>query len=124
MEKILGKVFLREYATQCRIGCTDKERQAKQPILIDIVCLANLTPAIKTDNRQDCVDYCTLRDIAKKCPSRTVYFRLLESLALDIAKRTLLLPHVRSVEVTIRKPYKLPGAKSVGITLKLQREEV
>lgn len=122
MEKILGEVFLHEYATQCRIGCTDKERQAKQPILIDIACKVNLTPAVQTDDRRDCVDYCTLRDIAKKCMSRTVYYRLLESLALDIAKRTLLLPHTLSVEVTIRKPYKLPGAKSVGITLKLDRE--
>ena len=118
-----GTTFIDELATQCRIGCDTKEREAWQPILIDIDCDVNLEAAVASDQRRDCVDYCALQEIALRLAKTTTY-RLLERLAYEIALEVLKLPNVVAVLVEICKPHKLPGCKSVGISITMSRDEV
>lgn len=120
----LGIVFVEEFATQCCIGCTEDERKSAQPILIDLRCEVDFAPAFDSDHRRDCVDYCTLRDIAEHAATGEKVYQLLESLALEISKQILQLPHIYAIDISIRKPYKLSGAKAVGISLQRSREEI
>lgn len=116
---MFGTSFIRDFATQCRIGCNDDERKAWQPIIINIVCETDMTAAIASDDRKDCIDYVTLQQTAHTLAQETTY-HLLESLADAIARATLALPHALAVTVDIRKPHKLPGCAAVGITLLLR----
>lgn len=120
---MIGTTFVTALATQCRIGCNVDERKTVQPILVDISCDVDLTAAVKSDDLHDCVDYRTLHEIVLKRANTTVY-KLLEKLAYQICLDTLQLRHVQSVTVKIRKPYKLVGCESVGISITLNQQEV
>ena len=119
---IKGTAFVESLTTQCRIGSGAKERAAYQPITIDIRCEADHGFAVRSDRREDCADYAKMHDIALAL-TKGGRFRLLETLAHAIAVKILKFDHVESVTVTIRKPHKLAGTKSVGISLTLSKEE-
>ncbi len=120
--KIQGRVFIHEYATQCRIGCSELERMSDQPILVDVECQTDMRAAVSADDRTACIDYCQIRQFIEEAASRSSY-QLLERLAYAIATETLDLLYVDSVTVTIRKPYKLAGLRDVGISLTLHKQE-
>lgn len=120
---MIGTSYIHDLATQCRIGCNDAEREAWQPLIISVTCEVDMTAAVTSDDRKDCVDYVALHGIVLSL-TQTTQYRLLESLAHAIAQATLDLPRTRAVTVDIRKPHKLPGCASVGITLTLREEEV
>ncbi len=119
-EKIQGSVFIHEYATQCRIGCSELERMSDQPILVDVECETDMQAAVMADDRSACIDYCQIREIVEHAASQSAY-QLLERLAYAIATKTRDLLYVDSVTVTIRKPYKLAGLRDVGISLTLHK---
>lgn len=120
--KIQGRVFIHEYATQCRIGCSELERKSDQPILVDVECQTDMCAAVLADDRAACIDYCQIREFIERIASQSSY-QLLERLAYAIASETLGLLYVDSVTVTIRKPYKLAGLRDVGISLTLHKQE-
>ena len=118
-----GMTFVIALATQCRIGCNAEERKTVQPILVDISCEVDLTAAVTSDDLRDCVDYRTLHEIVLKRANAIIY-KLLEKLAYQIGLDALRLRHVLSVTIKIRKPYKLVGCESVGISITLHQKEV
>jgi dihydroneopterin aldolase len=124
MKQIIGKVFLHELVAQCHVGCTAKERQAEQAILIDVTCDVDMSRAVTSDKRSDCVDYVAFREIVLRVTKGPKVYKLLEALAHEIAKQVLRLEHVLTAEVRIRKPRKLADVKEVGIVLQLSRSEV
>lgn len=118
-----GTTFVRDLATQCRIGCNETERKAWQPVIISVTCETDMSAAVTSDSRRDCVDYVALHRIVLSLALTTRY-RLLEALAYAILKETLSLPRALAATVDIRKPHKLSGCASVGITLTLRKEEL
>ena len=120
---MIGTSYIRDLATQCRIGCDDVEREAWQPVIISVTCETDMAAAVRSDTRRDCVDYVDLHRIVLELAGKTQY-RLLESLAHAIAVSSLELAWTRAVTVDIRKPHKLSGCASVGISLTLRDEEL
>ena len=116
-----GTSYIRDLATQCRIGCDEIERLAWQPVLISVACETDMTRAVTSDDLRDCIDYVALHRIVLSRAHATRY-RLLESLAHAIALAALDLPLTSAVTVDIRKPHKLSGCAAVGITLTLRKE--
>jgi dihydroneopterin aldolase len=118
---IRGTCFVRDLATECRIGWFTVEREATQPILISVSCEVDMAAAAASDERADTVDYAELQRIALECAAASRY-RLLEALAEQIARQVLDgQPQALSVTVEIRKPNKLPGSREVGISLTLEK---
>ena len=120
---MIGTSYIRDLATQCRIGCNAAEREAWQPVIISVTCETDMSSAVASDDLTHCIDYVDLHRIVLSFAQKTQY-RLLESLAHAIAQATLDLSWVRAVTVDVRKPHKLSGCASVGITLTLREEEV
>ena len=120
---MIGTSFIRDLATQCRIGCNANERKAWQPVIISVTCETDMSAAVTSDSRRDCVDYIALHRKVLSLTQKTQY-QLLESLAYAIAQSVLDLAWTRVVTVDIRKPHKLSGCASVGISLTLRHEEV
>src|SRR5437868_1912527 len=108
-----GTVFLRGYKARAPIGCSEEERAEAQPLLISVSCATDMTKAVRSDTRVDCVDYCALHSIIGELLTYPAY-HLLESLANQIAQAVMRLQHVIEVTVTIEKPNKLPECEAVG----------
>ncbi|MDD2709514.1 MAG: dihydroneopterin aldolase [Verrucomicrobiae bacterium] len=98
------------------IGIHPRERQKKQPILVNIVLHAGLRKAGKSDDFRDAVDYqavaARIRQIVEK-----FRFNLLEALAERIAETCLEFEDVRQADVRVDKPGALRHARSAGVKI-------
>lgn len=87
---------------QGRHGVRGSERARAQEFKVDLEIEADLSPAGKSDQLEDTVDYtrarAAVKDVIEGQPRA-----LLESLAAAIAKRVLELPHVEAVSVRVSK---------------------
>jgi 7,8-dihydroneopterin aldolase/epimerase/oxygenase len=99
---------------QCTIGVTEKERRAKQRIVINLQLEMDFGEVGRSDSIDDTVDYRVVTrrtiEVAEKSS-----FRLIETLA-DHLCRTILaeFPRIHGVRLEVWKPGALTAAKSVG----------
>ncbi len=97
-----------------RIGVTDQERNTPQKILVTLELFLDLTPAGKSDDISDSVDYAGIaRDIQALA---TVEHRTIEAFAHATATLALKKREVASVRVTVQK-FPPIGARSVWATI-------
>ncbi|HXN90636.1 MAG TPA: dihydroneopterin aldolase [Candidatus Sulfotelmatobacter sp.] len=98
----MDRIELLGMSFQGRHGVRPAEREQPQEFRVDIEVDAQLGKAGRSDRLADTVDYTRLRAIAKEVIEGKPR-RLLESLATEIADRSLELEHVQSVSVRIAK---------------------
>lgn len=98
----MDRIELLGMSFQGRHGVRPAERQQPQEFRVDIEVDAQLGKAGRSDRLADTVDYTRLRAIAKEVIEGKPR-RLLETLATEIAGRSLELEHVQSVSVRIAK---------------------
>jgi dihydroneopterin aldolase len=124
MNKIdsLIKILVKDLVLPCNIGVTERERQEKQPVVINIIMWADTEAAIKTDNIKQTVDY---RDIYLKVKELidNNEFCLLERLAGEIAAICLSQTFVKKVTVRVDKPHALKLASSAGVEITSIKDE-
>lgn len=100
-------IGLRDLRIEAVVGVLPEERNALQPIAVDIT--AHLMPGTARDDLADTVDYGAFADIARAAAAKAP--QLLETLAADIAETVLSSDaRILSVEVEIRKERAVPGA--------------
>ncbi|WP_136418946.1 dihydroneopterin aldolase [Herbaspirillum sp. ST 5-3] len=114
------RVFLRGLRTEALIGVYAHERQAPQPLVVDLeIGLANFRSCF-SDDLADAVDYDKVAEMVHSIAgeSRT---QLLEALAQRIASAVLANFDAKWVQVDIVKPAVISEAKVVGVSIKRAR---
>ncbi|MFO7820604.1 MAG: dihydroneopterin aldolase [Lentisphaeria bacterium] len=112
----MDKIRIHSLLVRCIIGAFPKERDHKQDVVFDITLGTDITPAAESDELADAVDYKALRDkIVTFTESSS--FKLLESLAENIAALCLKESGVQTVRVCVRKPGALTFARDVSVEI-------
>jgi len=99
---------------QCTIGVTERERQNKQRVVINLQLGIDFMEVATTDSLADTVDY---RSVARRVIELTEKssFQLVETLATHLSRAILAdFPRIQRVRVEVWKPGALAAAKSVG----------
>lgn len=112
----MDKVLIKDLLVRGVIGISERERENRQDILINIVMYTDITRGARTDNIEDCVNYRTaakgVMDLAENANRFTV-----EALATDIADWLLKTPGVSGVCVRVEKPGAVRFSRSVGVEI-------
>jgi len=117
------RIEIRDLLVRGIIGVNEWERTNRQDILINITLFADLRPAGRTDDLTQSVDY---KAVAKQVIAHAESSARLtvEALAADIARICLERPRVRRVRVRVEKPAALRFARSVGVEIERQAEDL
>lgn len=100
-------IGLRDLRIEAVVGVLPEERNAPQPIAIDVT--VRMMPGTARDELADTVDYAAFANIARAAAAKAP--QLLEILASDIAENVLSSDaRILSAEIEIRKERAIPGA--------------
>jgi dihydroneopterin aldolase len=106
-------------------GLTKLERQIGVRHRVDVALVTEIGAAARTDQIENAIDYRTVHDVVVEV-GRKNSFHLIETLALRIAKEILARFPCAAVELMVCKetPVLDGMVDSVGVSLKLRREDV
>jgi dihydroneopterin aldolase len=107
------RVFVKGLRVEAAIGVYDHEHGRLQPLIIDASFDLTLHDI---QHLRDTVNYEQVGRIARDFIARG-HIRLVETLAEDMARSLLELPHVTRVEIAISKPEALPDADHAGVSV-------
>lgn len=112
------RILIRGLVVAATVGVPDLERAAPQRLEIDLELVGDFRGL--DDEVARTTDYAAVAEwVRRRCGGRE--FRLLESLADDLACGLLaMFPHVMEVGLEIRK-FVLPAAQSVGVAIRRER---
>lgn len=99
---MIDRIELRGLRLLTIVGVLDHERQAPQPLELDITLHADLTDACESDDLDDTVNYGEVCDIVEKVAAQH-HDLLLERLAGRLAEAIFVHPRVEAVDIAIRK---------------------
>lgn len=98
-----GRIEIRDLRALGVCGVLGHEREAPQPLSVDVSASFDVSPAASSDALGDTVDYGALAHLVAATVEESSFF-LLEALAGEIARRVLdAEPQVERVEVAVRK---------------------
>ena len=111
------RVFVKGLGVQAAIGIYDHEHGRTQPLVIDAVLDLDLHDI---HGLKDTLNYELVGKIARDFIARG-HIRLVETLAEDLARSLLDLPHVIRAEVTIDKVEALSDARGAGVCVVFEK---
>jgi len=111
----MDQIQIRQLKLNAVIGVYPREREAPQPVIMDIILHTDLQEAGRSDQLSKTIDYAALVAGVRKAVAKS-RFQLLEALAEHIAGLCLREPRIAAVDVTVAKPGALPGAE-VSVTI-------
>lgn len=120
----LDQITIRDLLVRGIIGVNPDERTNRQDILVNVTLWADLRSAAASDDIADTVNY---RTITKALIHHIEHNepQLVERLAADLIHLCFEVdPRVQAVELSAEKPGALRFARSVGVTLYRQRQDV
>ena len=112
----LDQIFITDLVVSGIIGINPDERVNEQDICINVVMWADISPAARSDDITDAVNYRTITKqiIAHVSGGKPM---LVERLVSEVADICLAHPRVERVEVSVDKPGALRYARTVGIKI-------
>ena len=110
-------VGISDLRVNCIIGCLPEEEEAEQEILFDVEVEL---PRPKKDSIENTLNYLLLKECAENIAHKNTY-RLIESLAYDVAEALLNQMEISSAKVTVKKPSAIPNGKYAYSTAYLER---
>lgn len=119
-----GEIRLTAISASGRHGVSDEERSTAQPFEVDVTARADVAAAAAADDLAQTVDYAALQALVT-ARVETQRYRLLESLAADIARAALdRWPLIGEITITVRKlQAPMPGpVRGVGVTIRMGRD--
>jgi 7,8-dihydroneopterin aldolase/epimerase/oxygenase len=96
------KIFIKNLILPCKVGITEEERVKKQNVIFDIEIFCDLNRAGSTDDVDQTIDYYATKDNIAAMVTKGE-FKLLESLAENVASIVLKKIQVSSVSVAVKK---------------------
>ena len=118
MSLISRRVFVKGLRVDAAIGVHAHEEGRTQPLVIDAVFDLTLH---EIHTLKDTLNYELVGQIARDFIGRG-HIRLVETLAEDMARTLVALPHVTRAEITIAKPEALGDAERAGVCVACTRE--
>jgi dihydroneopterin aldolase len=117
----VDRIFITALAADAIIGIYDWEREVRQRVEIDLEMQVDLSAAIKSDAIEDTLNY---KSVAKRVLAfvEQSRFRLVESLAGEIARIVLAEFPVARVRVTVHKPGAVRHSRDVGVVIERGRD--
>jgi dihydroneopterin aldolase len=116
------RLILQDLAVECRLGVPDWEREKPQTVWVDVELAIDAAKAARRDDMADAVDYAELAARISRHVRRKPY-RLLETLADEIAALVLREGAVPSVRVRVKKRA-LPGMDYAAVEVARSRARV
>ena len=112
----MDKVFIKGLEVEGIIGIFQWEREVRQVISVDIEMEFDNKKAAESDSIEDALNY---KKVGKRVTAfiQKSKFKLVESLAENIAKIILKEFPIEKVKVTLSKPGALRGSDSVAIII-------
>ncbi len=109
----MDTIVIKNLEVRFRVGVPDHERAQPQPLTITVELELDTQEAVKTDDLAHTVDYFALsRQIQDMGTNRD--WRLIETLAADVAALAMSHPPVQIARVEVRK-YILPDTRYVAV---------
>ena len=112
----MDKIFINNLQVETIIGIFDWEREVRQVVSINLEMEFDNKIAAKSDDINDALDYKKVGKRVTAYVERSKY-KLVESLAEQIAKLVLREFPVSSLTVSVTKPGAMRGSESVGIRI-------
>jgi dihydroneopterin aldolase len=112
----MDRIFITALTTEAVIGIYDWEREVKQRLEVDLEIWKDLRAAGASDAIEDTLNY---KSVAKRVLAfvEASSFRLVESLADQIARIVLEEYQVARVRVTVHKPGAIRHSRDVGVVV-------
>ena len=119
----LDEIHIRDLQFRCTVGVNEDERREKQDIVAQITLYLDLRRAGETDDMSDTVDYKALKKQILGMAEQSK-FCLVEALARHMAEICLKYGQVQRVAVAVDKPGALRFARTVGVRITRDRDDV
>lgn len=119
----LDEIHIYDLKFRCIVGVNEEERLEKQDVVAQITLCLDLRRAGRTDDMADTVDYKALKKQILAMAEQST-FRLIEALAQEIAKICLEDERVRCVTIGVEKPGALRFARTVGVLITRDRDDL
>lgn len=117
------RIVIRDLAIECIVGIFAHEREQPQTVRLDVEIDADAAAVAANDELGDGVDYFELaRSIESLVVARR--FRLIETMAEEVARLALERHGVGDVLVRVKKPDAIANAACVEIEVRRRRERV
>ena len=116
----MDRIVVSDLVCRCVIGVEEWERREPQDVLVSLTLAADLTPAGKSDQIEDALDY---RALKKRVliEAEASHFHLIEALAERVAEICLEDERVVEVRVRVEKPGALRFARTVVVEIDRHR---
>lgn len=120
---VTTRVHIKKMCVSCRVGTHHRERLVRQPIVLWLRIWLR-RPDIGEDRIPATVNYAAIVRLIQKLVDDDRSWRLLETLAADIAERVLADPRAKKVRIWIDKPKKIDKHITVGVdrTFKVRKQ--
>src|ERR1700752_2438540 len=117
------RIFLRELRTETIIGIFDWERKVRQTISVDLEFPGDIRRAAASDRIEDTLNY---KSVAKRVLAfvEESEYRLVETLAEQVAQLVVREFAVEWVKVTLNKPGAVRGSRDVGVVIERARADL
>lgn len=115
----MDKIIIRQLQLETRIGLLPWEQESRQRVLVDLDIATDITAAAVADDIEGTVNYAEVCDRVAILADREK-FKLIETLAEQIAQLVLRDFSAARVTVTVNKVDVLPQVASVGICIARQ----
>lgn len=115
-------IFLSDLRIKAIVGIWDWERKLRQTVSIDLQMGADIRKAAATDSIEDTLDY---KQLAKRIQQfvEESEFRLVETLAENIARVALSEFDIPWITVRVNKPGAIRGSRDVGVIVRRERAD-
>jgi FolB domain-containing protein len=112
----MDRIVISDLVCRCVIGVEEWERRERQDVLVSLELAVDLTPAGKSDQIDDALDYSKLKKRVLTA-AESSSFHLIEALAERIAAICLDDERVEEVQVRVEKPGALRFARTVAVEI-------
>ncbi|MCH8277614.1 MAG: dihydroneopterin aldolase [Proteobacteria bacterium] len=112
----MDKIFLSELKIDTVIGLWEWERRIRQTVVVDLEMSANIAKAAATDDVADTLNYKSVAKRVQEFVSESS-FKLVETLAENIAAIIRDEFDVAWVKVRVNKPGAIRGSRDVGVVI-------
>ena len=116
----MDKILIRNLELRTIIGLYERERTAKQALILNLELRGDFSRAGKTDSLEGSVNY---REVEEQVIAlvENSSFHLLEALGEAVAALCLSFPEVVSVKITLDKPGAALRAASIALEIERSR---
>ena len=116
----MDSIFLSDMKVETIVGIWDWERKIRQTVSIDLQMGADIRRAAASDSIDDTLNYKLVAKRVQQFVAESI-FKLVETLAENIADVVISEFDVPWVEVRVNKPGAIRGARDVGVKIRRER---